>query len=89
MSKHDVDQERLLKACRRLVALNDDPHPGLATWNLACVEAVREIRESLGDGNAAQRSREVERVSYERVVYERVLVDGEMILVPVPKRAFR
>lgn len=47
-SKDDVDQDALLNACRRLVSLNDDPHPGLATWNEMCVRAVRDIRKAVG-----------------------------------------
>lgn len=43
------DQKRLLDACRRLVLLNEDPQPGLMTWNGMCCNAVEEIRAALGN----------------------------------------
>lgn len=40
----DLDQRKLVECCRRLVKLMEDPHPGLSTWNLFCLDTVREMR---------------------------------------------
>jgi hypothetical protein len=40
-------QAELLCACRDLVKLTDNPQQGLATWNLACVDAVERIKAAL------------------------------------------
>lgn len=42
-----MSQARLVELCRQLVRLADDPHPGLFTWNEACANTVKEIRQLL------------------------------------------
>lgn len=45
-----MNQKQLVDAARRLVALVDDPQPGLVTWNEACGEAAEQIKEALVEG---------------------------------------
>lgn len=33
--------------CHRILTLNADPHPGLATWNAQCVNTVRALYDEL------------------------------------------
>jgi len=42
-----MDQNKVLELCERLVGLNKDPHPGLFTWNEACVRTINELRAEL------------------------------------------
>ncbi len=44
-----MNQIKLLEASRRLVKLNDDPQPGLATWHIACQRAADDIRAAVNE----------------------------------------
>lgn len=45
-----LDQQKLIAACRRLVALVDAPEPGLTSWQVMCADTVDELRAVLGAG---------------------------------------
>jgi len=51
-----VNQAEVVQLCRALVALVDDPHLGLSTWNIACADTVRELTSALQGGDAALRA---------------------------------
>jgi hypothetical protein len=42
-----IDQEQVLQACRRLLALTDNPEPGLAVWHTMCQRAVEQLARLL------------------------------------------
>lgn len=42
-----IDQAEVVRLCRVLIGLVDDPHPGLATWNIACSETVDALAKAL------------------------------------------
>ena len=48
-----IDQSALVGACRRLVKLVDEPQPGLAVWNIQCLETVEELGRLLHPSEAA------------------------------------
>jgi hypothetical protein len=43
----DLDQKKLVAACRKLVALVDAPEPGLSAWHVMCAKTVDELRSVL------------------------------------------
>ena len=45
--KQKMDQNEVLRLCRVLVELNNDPHPGLLTWNMACQSVVEKLAHEL------------------------------------------
>lgn len=40
-------QDELLRLCRTLVSINDQPEPGLSTWHQANIDTVKEIYTQL------------------------------------------
>jgi len=45
----DLDQGKLIAACRKLVALVDGREPGLSIWHKMCADTVDELRRVLAD----------------------------------------
>jgi len=45
-----MNHDKVLELCRQLIALNDDPHPGLVSWNMLCANAAEELRQELNKG---------------------------------------
>lgn len=43
---NEEQQRKFVAACRRLVALMNDPQPGLASWHVFCERVKNEIMEA-------------------------------------------
>lgn len=46
----EINQEKLVDACRRLVRGMEQPEPGLLMWHMIMGQIADEIREAVGQG---------------------------------------
>ena len=47
--KKKMNQDEVIRLCKVMVDLTDNPHPGLASWNIMCQETVQKLADELVD----------------------------------------